>query len=104
MTLTLEIAPEVEAQANAIWTDMTSGDAPRHNQALRALFAAPEIVQTIVKERSGEVASAYYSTPEGEAELADWRALDGEPFHEDEANGSNGKHQGTGVQGNGAGH
>lgn len=71
------------AQAEALWAQMTSGDPRQHNDALRALFAAPEEVQAIVMQRSQEAAAAYYATPEGEAELADWRALDGEPFEDD---------------------
>ena len=62
---------------------MNSGNDARHDQALRTLFNAPDAVQAIVMQRSGEVAARYYATPEGEAELADWRALDGEPFHDD---------------------
>lgn len=70
------------AQADALWAQM-KGDARQHNAALRALFAAPEEVQAIVMQRSQEAASAFYATPEGDGELADWRALDGEPFHDD---------------------
>ena len=29
-----------------------------------------------------ETAAAYYATPEGQAELADWRALNGEDFND----------------------
>jgi excisionase family DNA binding protein len=83
---TQRLAPET-AQANAIWASMTSGDTQRHNEALRALFAAPQAVQAVIAQRSGEAAEEYYATPEGEAELADWRALDGEPFHDDEGDG-----------------
>ncbi len=72
------------AQVEALWGDMTSGDAKRHNAALKALFVAPDDVQAHVMERSAKAAAAYYATPEGEAELSDWRALDGEPFHDDE--------------------
>ena len=71
------------ASAEAIWREMTSGDANRHNIALRALFDAPDAVRAIITEWSAQSASAYYATPQGEAELADWRALDGEPFDED---------------------
>jgi excisionase family DNA binding protein len=75
-------APEI-SQADEIWAAMLSGDAERRNKALMELFHAPEGVRAIVMQRSGEVAARYYVTPEGEAELADWRALDGEPFHDD---------------------
>jgi excisionase family DNA binding protein len=76
-------APEI-AQADEIWAAMNSGDDARRDAALRALFRAPENVQAVVMQRSGEAAARYYATPEGDAELADWRALDGEPFHDDE--------------------
>jgi excisionase family DNA binding protein len=72
------------AQADEIWAAMNSGDDARRDAALRALFQAPGNVQAIVMQRSGETAARYYATPEGVAELADWRALDGEPFHDDE--------------------
>lgn len=71
-------------QVEALWREMTSGDATRHNAALKALFASPDDVQAEVMKRSAKAASAYYATPEGQAELADWRALDGEPFQDDE--------------------
>lgn len=70
-------------QAETIWQDMTSGDAKRHNAALRVLFAASADVLAIIQQRSGEAATTCYGTTEGEAELADWRALDGESFHDD---------------------
>lgn len=72
-----------QAQAEAIWAQMTSEQAGAHNAALRVLFQAPDDVQRIVMARSAEAAARYYATPEGEAELADWRALDGEPFHDE---------------------
>jgi excisionase family DNA binding protein len=76
-------APEI-SQADEIWAAMNSGDDARRDAALRALFQAPDNVQAVVMQRSGEAAARYYATPEGDAELADWRALDGEPFHDDE--------------------
>ncbi len=76
------IAPEL-AQANVIWEAMLSGDDARRDAAIIALGQVPEAVRSIVMQRSGEVAARYYATPEGEAELADWRALDGEPFRDD---------------------
>lgn len=71
-------------QIETLWREMTIGDATRHNAALKALFAAPDDVQAEVMKRSARAASAYYATPEGQSELADWRALDGEPFQDDE--------------------
>ncbi len=72
------------AQVESLWRDMTSGDAQRHNAALKALFSAPDDVKAQVMQRSAQAAAAYYATPEGDAELADWRALDGEPVQDDE--------------------
>ncbi len=71
------------AQADVIWEAMASGDYTRRNEAMHTLFNAPAAVRSIVTQRSGEAAARYYATSEGEAELADWRALDGEPFHDD---------------------
>lgn len=80
-------SPSSQAQAgldaDALWAQMTTGGAQGHNQALRALAQASEEVRTEIMRRSGEVAAKYYATPKGQAELADWRALDGEPFHDD---------------------
>jgi excisionase family DNA binding protein len=73
-----------DGQAEVIWRDMMS-DAQRRNAALQKLFAAPESVQAIIMQRSAEVAARFYATPEGQSELADWRALDGEDFEEAEA-------------------
>ncbi len=71
-----------QASAETIWREMISGDAQRHNDALRTLFAAPVEVRAIITRRSAEAATAYYSTPEGEAELADWRAVS-DPVHDE---------------------
>lgn len=73
----------IKSDAEMLWRAMTSGDPKRHNAALRTLFAAPEQVRAIIAQRSAQAAAAYYATPEGEAELADWRALDGELFEDD---------------------
>jgi excisionase family DNA binding protein len=81
------VAPEI-IQADDVWANMNSGDDARRDVALRALFQAPEAVQAIVMQRSAEAAARYYATPKGDTELADWRALDGEPFHDDEGDGA----------------
>lgn len=78
---------EIQTQADEIWAAMLSGDDARRDNALFTLFQAPDAVQSIVMQRSGEAAARYYATPEGQDELADWRALDGEPFHDDEGDG-----------------
>ncbi len=81
-----EVQPpaNTSVDAESIWRQMTSGEAGAHNAALRLLFDAPNDVQQIVMARSAEVANRYYATPEGEAELADFCSLDGEPVHDDE--------------------
>ena len=74
---------QTQEQAEAIWAQMTSEQAGEHNAAILALAAAPAPVRAIVMARSAAAAAEFYATPEGEAELADWRTLDGEPFHDD---------------------
>ncbi len=74
--------PENVAQIEAVWDSMTSGDTKRRNEALQSLPQLPESVRTIIMQRSTEAAARYYASPEGKEELADWRALDGEPFYE----------------------
>ena len=71
-----------QQQAEAIWAQMISQEPGSHNAALQRLFAAPDEVRAIVMARSGEAAAEYYATPEGEAELADWRALS-DPVHDE---------------------
>lgn len=71
------------ADADYLWAEMASGDPVRGSAARVALAVAPVEVREEIMRRSGEVAAKYYATPEGQAELADWRALDGEPFHDD---------------------
>jgi excisionase family DNA binding protein len=71
------------SEAEAVWQQMTTGKKGDHNAAILRLANAPAEVRAIVAQRSAAAAAAYYATPEGEAELADWRALDGEPFHDD---------------------
>lgn len=74
--------PTTPTDAETIWREMVSGNAQRHNDALRTLFAAPDEVRAIITRRSAEAAAAYYATPEGDAELADWRATS-DPVHDD---------------------
>lgn len=81
--LTQPQVADAQTPAEAIWRDLTSDQKGRHNAAIRDLAQSPAEVRAIVMERSAQAAAAYYATPEGEAELADWRALDGEPFHDD---------------------
>lgn len=71
------------ADADYLWAEMASGDQSRGAAARVALARAPVAVREEIMRRSGEVAARFYATPEGQAELADWRALDGEPFHDD---------------------
>jgi hypothetical protein len=71
------------SDAEAIWQQMTTGKKGEHNAAILRLASAPAEVRAIVAQRSADAAAVYYATPEGKAELADWRALDGEPFEDD---------------------
>jgi hypothetical protein len=58
----------------------------RHAE-IRALASASPEARAAALRASADAATAFYGTDEGRAELADWRALDGEDFHgfEDEA-------------------
>lgn len=81
----LEPAPQsgpkvVQAEADRLWALLSNLET--HNAAISEIAKASAKVREILDERSAQVAEAFYATPEGEAELADWRALDGEPFHE----------------------
>ncbi len=106
MTLTLEITPEIETRLRAdaqrigvpletlaferLTGDDTHSAAARlwarlsnpqtHNAAISEIAGAPAKVRAIIERKSGDAAAAFYATPEGAAELSDWRALDGEPF------------------------
>lgn len=76
-------AKVTQAEAERLWTLLS--DISTHNRAIVEIARAPLQVRAILDERSAQIAEDYYATPEGEAELADWRALDGEPFHEPHA-------------------
>jgi len=49
---------------------------------LRALMVAPEAEREAALQASAPIAAAYYETATGREELADWRAIQGEPFHD----------------------
>lgn len=63
-------------EADAIWQQMTSSQTGAHNAAIIKMANAPAPVRAIIARRSAEAAAIYYATPAGNAELADWRALD----------------------------
>lgn len=73
-------AKNTQAEVQRLWARLA--DRTTHNAAILEISRAPLAVREILDAKSAEVAQAFYATPEGEAELADWRALDGEPFHE----------------------
>ena len=78
------IIADPQTIADTLWQDITSGDDQKRDAAISALIIAPEAVREIVTARSGAAAARYYATPQGQEEweeLADWRALDGEPFY-----------------------
>jgi hypothetical protein len=49
---------------------------------IRAMVSAPVTERAQALRASAAAAEAYYATPEGEGELADWRALQGEDFRD----------------------
>lgn len=49
---------------------------------IRAAAAAPATERAGAMRASADTAAAYYATPEGQGELADWRALEGEDFRD----------------------
>lgn len=65
-------------EAERLWALL--GDFATHNRALHEIAAAPVSVQQMIDEKSERAAAQWYDSPEGHAELQDWRALDGEPF------------------------
>lgn len=74
-----------QGEADSIWNDMTGGDDRKRSAAIKTLAFASEAVSQIVLARSAAVAAVYYASPEGQEEweeLAEWRALDSEPYSE----------------------
>jgi hypothetical protein len=57
-----------------------SSDPKTRNAQLRTLLTAPVEVREATMRAAAEAAAAWYDSAEGRAELADWRALDGEDF------------------------
>jgi DNA-binding PadR family transcriptional regulator len=56
--------------------------AARKRDKLRTLVAAPEAQREAALKANAPIAAAYYKTEAGRAELADWRAIQDEPFHD----------------------
>lgn len=77
-------APLPQKQAAFLWSELTSGDGNRHNAAIVALSKAPQPVRDVVLGRSAQALASYYASDEGRNELADWRAIDGDPFADDD--------------------
>lgn len=75
----------VARQADELWAELSSDEGERHNAAIVALAEAPQAVRALVLERSSRALAEFYASDEGQSETADWRALDGEPFIEDNA-------------------
>jgi excisionase family DNA binding protein len=75
------ITGAAEPMAARLWARLTNPQT--HNAAILEIAQAPAQVRAIINAKSGAAAAAFYATPEGAAELADWRALDGEPFQDD---------------------
>jgi len=109
MTLTLEVPPAVEktfragaarrglaeaeylrellerdaAPSAAALPICFSSDPVTRRAQLRQLLTAPPDLRAATLKATGQAAAEYYASPEGRGELADWRALDGEAFHDD---------------------
>jgi hypothetical protein len=56
--------------------------AARRQGEIHTLALASASERDAALDASAQAAAAYHATPEGEGELADWRAIQGEPFHE----------------------
>lgn len=56
--------------------------AARKREKLHALMEAPDAQREAALTASAPIAAMHFATPEGQAELADWRATQGEPFHD----------------------
>ena len=67
-----------EAEVERLWARLTNFET--HNAALHEIAAAAANVQRLIDERSERAAAQWYESPAGQAELQDWRALDGESF------------------------
>ena len=88
MTKTMDAAKDLEEMRaarfdDALETENFAAIAKRRHEELRALMAAPLAEREAAMNASAQIAVAYYATPEGREELADWRAIQGEPFHDD---------------------
>lgn len=73
-------AKEIQKRAATLWSELISGDGDRHNAAIVSLSKEPQAVKSLVLERSAQALASYYASEEGREELADWRAIDGDPF------------------------
>lgn len=69
---------DIASETERLWALLC--DPKTHNAAILEIAAAPAPVRATLAARSEQAALAYYATPTGQVELADWRALDGEPF------------------------
>ena len=75
-----KLSPAV--QAAQIMDSLQSRDGHTRNAAIIALMRAAPEVRAIVEAVAAKAAEEYYATAAGQDDLADWRALDGEPFHD----------------------
>lgn len=63
-------------------TESFAAMAAKRQSELRALMLAPEAEREAALQASAPIAAAYYESETGREELADWRAIQGEPFHD----------------------
>lgn len=72
-----------QLKASPVVTEDSRGRIAARQAEIRALLTAPAKVRQAAVRASAAVAAAYYATPEGREELADWRAIQGEDFSDD---------------------
>lgn len=63
-------------------TESFAALAARRQKELSALLVAPAEQREAALKSNASIAVAYYETATGREELADWRAIQGEPFHD----------------------
>lgn len=78
MEILLTAEVDVTSETERLWNLLR--DPKTHNSAIIEIAKAPAPVRETIAARSEQAALTYYATPRGEAELADWRALEGEAF------------------------
>jgi hypothetical protein len=76
-----EAMEPIQATSQSTLAVHFSSDPKTRNAQIRTLLKAPVEVREATMRAAAEAAAAWYDSAEGRAELADWRAIDGEDFH-----------------------